>query len=249
MEAEQIVLEAGDHDSSRPSADDSRRVVHELQVHQIELEIQNDTLRSSQVQLEESRENYSSLFEFSPIGYLILDSNLLVTKANVAATELLEAEKKELIGRTLSRFLVVEDTDKFYFHSQTTRTTGRRETCNVRLAMPSGKLLFVQLHSNLLTPTDGGTAIFQIAISDVSAFESAKEELRVAHRALESRVRERTQSLELANNALVASERELRKLSRAVKQSRSTIVITDREGLTEYVNPRYTESPGFLWKR
>ena len=84
MEAEQIVLEAGDHDSSRPSADDSRRVVHELQVHQIELEIQNDTLRSSQVQLEESRENYSSLFEFSPIGYLILDSNLLVTKANGA---------------------------------------------------------------------------------------------------------------------------------------------------------------------
>lgn len=242
--AEQIALATATPDE-RPVVADQQRHFHDLQVHQIELEIQNEELRSSQVELDESRESFVTLFEFSPIGYLTLDSRLRITKANIAAAELLETSEKALIGTTLSRFIAKADADTFYFHCRNARASHKRETCDIRLASSTSGTRVVQLHSILIRAADNERERFQIALTDISAREQAKEELVHAQTILETRVRERTRALEQANQALVATDLELRKLSSAVKQSRSSIAISNREGFVEYVNPRFTEVTGY----
>jgi PAS domain-containing protein len=65
------------------SADDSHNIIHELQVHQIELEMQNEELRRTQEKLEESRSKYSGLYDFAPVGYFTFDKHGLIIDVNL----------------------------------------------------------------------------------------------------------------------------------------------------------------------
>ncbi|HET6981517.1 MAG TPA: PAS domain-containing protein, partial [Myxococcaceae bacterium] len=77
------------------------RLVHELRVHQIELEIQNRALSEAQEQLEVSRERYVDLFDFAPMGYLTLEADGRIVEVNVTAARLIGLERSALIGRRL----------------------------------------------------------------------------------------------------------------------------------------------------
>jgi PAS domain-containing protein len=79
-------------------ADDVQRLVHELQVHQIELELQNEELREAQIALAETRDRYSDLYEFAPVGYLSVGPDGVIREANVTAAKLLARERASLIG-------------------------------------------------------------------------------------------------------------------------------------------------------
>ena len=86
-----------------------QRLVHELQVHQIELEMQNDELRRAQAELEESREQFQELFEKAPAGYLDVDADNVVVRANQAAGKLLGAEPAKLVGRRVHELVSAHD--------------------------------------------------------------------------------------------------------------------------------------------
>src|SRR5262245_62551492 len=87
------------------SPDDFTRLVHELEVHQIELELQNEELRRAQVELEESRQQFSDLYDFAPVGYLTVDQNTVVVQANLTAVTMLGVERGRLVGQRLTWFL------------------------------------------------------------------------------------------------------------------------------------------------
>ena len=93
------------------SSADMRRLVHELEVHQIELELQNEELRRAQAELEESRQQFSDLYDFAPVGYLTIDSDTVIVHANLAVATMLGVERGRLVGRRFSRFLVSESAD------------------------------------------------------------------------------------------------------------------------------------------
>ena len=81
-----------------------QRVVHDLQVHQTELETQNEDLRRLQLELEESRSSYRDLYDFAPAGYLTLNEDGSILEANLMASRLLGVEKNALVKTPFPRF-------------------------------------------------------------------------------------------------------------------------------------------------
>ncbi|MEJ2718787.1 MAG: PAS domain-containing protein, partial [Deltaproteobacteria bacterium] len=103
-----------DNDLSQLPSEDLRRLVHELRVHQIELDIQNEELRRARVEVEESRDRYTDLYDFAPVGYLTLSDKGLIKQINLTGSRLLGVERAFLIHRPLSRFVKQEDLSAYY---------------------------------------------------------------------------------------------------------------------------------------
>lgn len=91
-------------------------MIHEFQTMQIEFELQNEELRLSQQELAASRESYVALYEFAPVGYLILGLKGLILKSNLAFADMLSIEREYLINRPLSAHIIVEDLNIYYRH-------------------------------------------------------------------------------------------------------------------------------------
>ena len=88
---------------------DARRLVHELQVHQLELELQNDELKKTRLALETSLRRYTELFDFAPMSYFAVDSDGFVREANFAAARLLGRVRSKVIGRRFAAFVSERD--------------------------------------------------------------------------------------------------------------------------------------------
>ena len=86
-----------------------QHLVHELQVHQIELEMQNDELRHTQLNLQQTRDRYAELYDFAPVGFLTLNTHGEILEANLTTCQLLEVERKALLGQKLERFVIAAD--------------------------------------------------------------------------------------------------------------------------------------------
>jgi PAS domain-containing protein len=87
------------------TSEDVQRLVRGLQLHQIELEAQNEELRAVQVGLAQSRERYVDLFEFAPIAYLTLDKNGRILETNLAAHAMLGCDRRDLLSASLAKFI------------------------------------------------------------------------------------------------------------------------------------------------
>ena len=156
------------------SEEDARRLLHELRVHQIELEMQNDELRQTQTLLEESREKYFGLFDLAPAGYLILNEQGLIQKANLTVATLLGVERKALLKQPLSRFILPTDQDSYYRHRKNIFETGAPQVCELRLPRANANPRWVSMASNLDKDEDGGQMVRSI-ITDISTRKEAEQ--------------------------------------------------------------------------
>ncbi len=101
---------------SEISPEKTATLIHELQVHQIELKMQNDELRRIHEELEESRDRYSHLYDFAPIGYFTMTEKGIIDEANLTLAAMLGFARTVLPGKPFSRFVLKEDQDIFYKH-------------------------------------------------------------------------------------------------------------------------------------
>ncbi|MBU1690180.1 MAG: PAS domain-containing protein [Gammaproteobacteria bacterium] len=92
------------------------QLLHELQVHQIELEMQNIELREAQQRLEEARDLYADLYDFAPIGYLTLEGAGRIQEINLTGAEMLGDERANLIGKPFSARLALKDSQLFFLY-------------------------------------------------------------------------------------------------------------------------------------
>ena len=156
--------------------DDPARVLHELQVHQIELEMQNDELRRAQGDLQESRDRYWALYDLAPFGYLTLARNGAIVEANLTATKLLQIDRSHLVGRLLGAFMDPADAQRFLLHLRAVARPGTKETCDVALRRSTGEAMQVRLET--ASERVGEGQILQTVIVDISDLRDAEKMLK-----------------------------------------------------------------------
>ena len=163
----------------------AERLLHELQVHQIELEMQNDTLRRTQVALEESRDRYLDLYEFAPVGYVTLGKTGLMGELSLTAAELLKGDRRTLLQGQFSRLVAPQDRDRWQSLFRHVLKHGGKCNCELTLLRGDGSsfdagLDYVRIGSGEVAPT------VRVAVTDISVRKQAEAELRIAAIAFES---------------------------------------------------------------
>lgn len=179
------VKKLSNHESLPPNELPVDQLVEELQIHQIELEMQNESLRQTQSELEESRDRYRDLYEFSPIGYLTLNRQGAIVEINLTAASLLGRDRDELLHRHFAPLVASQDADRWYlFAKDARRKEGITSSIEVTIARPGGT--FIARVDCLSYKSASTPAGLRIALSDVTASKQADMELRVAAIAFES---------------------------------------------------------------
>jgi PAS domain S-box-containing protein len=112
---------------------DTQRLVHELQVHQIELEMQNEELQKGRAEIEAALEKYSDLYDFAPVGYLTLDREGTIHEANLTSASLLGIERSELVKRRFGLFVATEMRPAFTAFLRKAFESGTKEVCETPL--------------------------------------------------------------------------------------------------------------------
>jgi diguanylate cyclase (GGDEF)-like protein/PAS domain S-box-containing protein len=159
-------------------------LLHELKVHQIELEMQNEELRRAQISLEESRDSYADLYEFAPVGYLTLTRNGLIVEANLTGAALLGVDRKKLLMRRFAGFILPQDGDRWYHHFQEVLHSDGLRSCELGLKHADGSDFYARL--DCLHSENKGESTVRITIADITEKKRAEEDLRIAAIAFES---------------------------------------------------------------
>ena len=147
------------------------KLMHELQVHQIELEMQNDELRQSQLELELTRERYFDLYDLAPISYCMTDELGVILEANLATSELLGEPRSELVGQPISRYISKECQDDFFHCRRLLYASGERQGCELRLAKPDGEAHWVYLTITAAKDKQGDK-VQRVVLTDITEAKS-----------------------------------------------------------------------------
>ncbi|MBD3307580.1 PAS domain S-box protein, partial [candidate division KSB3 bacterium] len=123
------------------------KLFHELQVHQIELEMQNDELRETQTALTEALDKYTALYNFAPVGYFTFDQQGIIKEVNLTGCALLGIERKHLVGKPIMLYIQSEDELRFFEHLKRVFNSRKPQRCEVTLQRRDGVELVAQLES------------------------------------------------------------------------------------------------------
>ncbi|MGY8905057.1 MAG: response regulator [Burkholderiales bacterium] len=155
---------------------DAAKLLHDLQVHQIELELQNEELRRAQDALETSRARYFDLYDLAPVGYFTLDKTGLILEANLTAATLLGVARSTFTGRLLSHYIAPDDADTYYLSRRQLLKSGATQAFELRF-LRVGKAPFTAWVEVSMHGTDD-ESVCQVALSDISELKSTQDKLR-----------------------------------------------------------------------
>jgi formate hydrogenlyase transcriptional activator len=160
------------------SARDIHELVHELGTHQIELAMQNEELRTSRDELESSRNQYSELYDFAPVGYCTLDARGLIEEANLTGAHLLGIERGLLLKRPFSNFIAeAADREIFTKHHKEVFQKQGMQICEIRLKRKDGAEFFAQLQSVAVENLDGKAGHIRTTIIDITERKKVEENI------------------------------------------------------------------------
>lgn len=169
----QLLTKLGD----RPSEDLVYELIYELNVHSVELEMQNEELRRSHIDLEESRNRYIELYEFAPVGYLTLTSEGLIVEINLTAAALLGMDRSNLLKHRFAALVTAQDSDAWYLFFTGVMKHNERQNTELMLKRGDGTGFYVQLDSLVLTPVDQ-EPMLRITLTDITERKLAEQSLK-----------------------------------------------------------------------
>ncbi|MCF8051042.1 MAG: PAS domain-containing protein [Desulfobacterales bacterium] len=206
-------------------------VLQELEVHQVELDLQNEALRRTARNLETARDEYSAFYEFAPVGFVTLDKTGTIEKANAAAADLLQRPGRFLVGQTFSSRVYPEDLPAYFAKIKKSSESGAkaaRESLDLRLFGKDDRIRHFHLDLGAGLDNQGRFSCWQFAIVDITELKQTQETLQKSHDDLEWRVKERTAELSKTNEEL-RREIEKRKNFEADLKLKSKKIIKEQE--------------------
>jgi two-component system, sensor histidine kinase and response regulator len=185
---------------------DEKKLIHELQVHQLELEIQNEELRRTQHKLELSETRYFELYNCAPIGYVTLNEYGMILDANMTSAAMLDLTRSALINKPLTRFIHLADHAVFLKSSQQLQQTGGDCVLELRFQKADGAVFWARLEANQAKSLDDNK-VFRWVISDISEKKRTEVELDEYRHHLEYIVANRKAELEAVRAEADAANR------------------------------------------
>ncbi|MBT6228612.1 MAG: PAS domain S-box protein, partial [Candidatus Scalindua sp.] len=175
-------LELETIDIKKLSNDELRRLAYEFRVHQIELDLQNDELQQAQVELEYSRDKYSSLYDFAPVGYFTISDKGIFLEANLTCATMLGIERSSLINKPLSKFIKREDNNKYYRYILHVFEKHEHKTVELVMVKKDGTEFYAQLECVVTQDEDENPKTCRAILTDITESKQAEERLRDSER-------------------------------------------------------------------
>ncbi|MBI5521522.1 MAG: PAS domain S-box protein [Desulfarculus sp.] len=184
--AEASLAGKDDQGASLATEADSQRLVHELQVHQVELELQNEELRRTSLGLEASRERYADLYDFAPVGYFSVDKRWIIREVNLAGADLLRSKRANLLGKNIGGFISRGTREAFHDFLMRVSAGGTKQVCEVHLDQQGAEPRFVHIEGVAVDPGQGQEAHCRLAAVDITDRKKGEEALRLLAAIVES---------------------------------------------------------------
>ncbi|NIR50113.1 PAS domain S-box protein [candidate division KSB1 bacterium] len=216
--AEKILKEDSKHLKDIPP-ENIQSLIHELHVHQVELEVQNEELRQAQQELEASRVKYFELYDFAPIGYFTFDEKKFIRGVNLTGARLLGVERGFLIGMPFANYVMPDCQGEFYDYIRKVFDARTKQTCELKLKGSNGTPFFVTMESMALWDEEGNFSKCLSAISDITERKQTEQALHSAQEELETEVQNRTVELSKANEEMRAEIAERKQFEEKVRAS------------------------------
>lgn len=160
------------------SHQEAQQLVHELEVHQIELEMQNEELLRSQSEVEALRARYFELYDLAPVGYVTISEKGLILEANLTAATLLGVPRSTLVLQPLSRYILADDSDSYYVHHKKIFKTEETQVCELRMLRHSSAFFWARLEHNFTHDAETGAPVCRTVLSDITVVKQAEETLQ-----------------------------------------------------------------------
>ena len=155
------------------------KLVNELRVHQVEVEMQNEELRLTLGKLDASQARYFDFYDLAPVGYCSLDENGLILQANRTTARLLGVARNKLLERSITRFIFSEDKDIYYLFRRRLSAAGGMHACDLRMVKPDGTQSWVRMDA-ISVPESDGSQIVRLVLSDITKRKLAELALQTS---------------------------------------------------------------------
>jgi PAS domain S-box-containing protein len=193
--------------------------------------MQNDELRHAQEDLELSRDAYAELYDFAPVGYFTIDTNIIIRRVNLAGAAMLNIAKKQLVNRPFVSFIAeAKDRELFTDHIKLVRVRKVMLKCSLSLKKLDGETIHCLLQSVAISNKDTNDLIFISIIDDTVRYQLEKK-LAVLHSNLETSVvalKQNQHELEILNDTL---EVRITQAVEELRQKDMVIILQERHAL------------------
>lgn len=166
-EAEKLLVGKPRSKKSQSEKNELTELLHEIQVYQVELEMQNDELKLSQIALEREKLKFVDLFNLAPVGYFILNHLAVIEQCNENALLLLQTSRHDTINKRFQSYIVPEDSDAFHLFIRKLLQSRTIQTCQVRL-FRTGQIIYTQLQGTIIQEADSSQVAFHLSALDIT---------------------------------------------------------------------------------